>query len=317
MTLTPRDFAFDSMAAPEPESRFVSSSTFAPLVMACSACCCCADLSPCAFWISTGTPRSSKAFCRSGRSAFSQRSEDFVSGSRTATFCASPPPPPPPPLDDESSSSPPQPANTAIPIARALSANAVLLIPCHLSSSKLFSSETDLPANCRGEPVASPPSGRREAVGQCPVGPAEHEDERAEELSALPQLSGDDADVVRGRRDRVARDRFAKWIEQQRAGLRQLAADDEQLGVELVAEGRRRDADEARCVGDHALAGRVAAARQLDEPVDRQRVAVLAAEQVQEGVGARVRLQASPVAAPAERAVLVDEHVPDLPGGPP
>ena len=53
------------------------------------------------------------------------------------------------------------------------------------------------------------------------------------------------------------------------------------------------------------------------EPVDGQRVAVLAAEQVQEGVGAGVRLQAAAVAAPAERPVLVHEHVADLPRGPP
>jgi hypothetical protein len=40
MTFTPWDAAFASIAAPEPESRFVSNRTFAPLVIACSACCC-------------------------------------------------------------------------------------------------------------------------------------------------------------------------------------------------------------------------------------------------------------------------------------
>jgi hypothetical protein len=40
MTFTPCDFAFAAIAAPEPESRFTSSSTFAPFVIACSACCC-------------------------------------------------------------------------------------------------------------------------------------------------------------------------------------------------------------------------------------------------------------------------------------
>ena len=87
MTLTPWDLALASMAAPEPESRLTSRRIFAPLVMACSACCCCVDLSPSAFWIVTGTPASSNAFSSSGRSAVSQRTEDFVSGSRTATFC--------------------------------------------------------------------------------------------------------------------------------------------------------------------------------------------------------------------------------------
>src|SRR3954462_7477346 len=93
MTLTPRDLAFAWMAAPEPESRFTSSSTFAPLVISCSACCCWVDLSPWAFWISTGTPACLNACCRSGRSNDSQRTDDFVSGSRTPTFCALSPPP--------------------------------------------------------------------------------------------------------------------------------------------------------------------------------------------------------------------------------
>src|SRR3954462_15819439 len=108
MTFTPCDLAFASMAAPEPESRFTSSSTLAPFVIACSACCCWVDLSPWAFWIVTGTPAWSNAALSSGRSAVSQRTDDFVSGSRTATLPAElllalllllllllPPPPPP------------------------------------------------------------------------------------------------------------------------------------------------------------------------------------------------------------------------------
>src|SRR3954447_15640479 len=106
MTFTPWDLAFASIAAPEPESRLTSSRTLAPLVMACSACCCWVDLSPWAFWISTGTPAALNAWVRSGRSAVSQRTEDFVSGRRTATLSADPllllellllllPPPPP------------------------------------------------------------------------------------------------------------------------------------------------------------------------------------------------------------------------------
>src|SRR5690349_21883905 len=92
MTLTLCDAALASMAAPEPESRLTSSSTFAPLVMACSACCCCVDLSPCAFWIWTGTPACWNAFCSSGRSTWSQRTEDCVSGSSTATLPGFEPP---------------------------------------------------------------------------------------------------------------------------------------------------------------------------------------------------------------------------------
>src|SRR3954452_16260336 len=107
MTLRPWDFALASIAAPEPESRLTSRITFAPLVIACSAGCCCVDLSPWAFWIVTGTPADLNACWSNGRSAVSQRTDDFVSGSSTATLSAEllllllPPlllPPPPPPL---------------------------------------------------------------------------------------------------------------------------------------------------------------------------------------------------------------------------
>src|SRR3954464_14090538 len=106
MTFTPWDFAFASIAAPEPESRLTSSRTFAPFVMACSACCCWGDLSPGAFWMGTGPRAALNACWSNGRSAVSQRTDDFVSGSSTATLSAEllllllpllllPPPPPP------------------------------------------------------------------------------------------------------------------------------------------------------------------------------------------------------------------------------
>src|SRR5215208_460087 len=117
MTLTPWLAACASIAAPEPESRLTSRRTFAPLVIACSACCCWVDLSPSAFWISASTPASSNAFFRNGRSTVSQRTEDFESGSRTATLPTSPPPLSlealPPPLLPPLSSSSPQPATMA------------------------------------------------------------------------------------------------------------------------------------------------------------------------------------------------------------
>src|SRR3954453_20396155 len=85
MTLTPRELALASIAAPEPESRLTSSSTFAPLVIICSACCCCVDLSPSALSMIALTPAASNAFLSSGRSTVSQRTDDLVSGSRTPT----------------------------------------------------------------------------------------------------------------------------------------------------------------------------------------------------------------------------------------
>src|SRR5215217_1093329 len=122
MTLTPCDFAFAAIAAPEPESRLTSSRTLAPLVIACSACCCWVDLSPSAFWISFSTPAASKACFRNGRSTVSQRTDDFESGSRTATLPGFSPPPllPEEPLLLESSS--PQ-AATAIEQPTAIVAN--------------------------------------------------------------------------------------------------------------------------------------------------------------------------------------------------
>ena len=113
MTLTPCDLALAAIAAPLPESRLTSSSTFAPFVIACSACCCWADLSPSAFWISDSTPALSNAAFRNGRSTVSQRTDDLESGSRTATLPAFAP------SDDElalpplSLSSSPQPAATS------------------------------------------------------------------------------------------------------------------------------------------------------------------------------------------------------------
>src|SRR3954447_4007635 len=92
MTLTPWDLALAPIAAPEPESRLTSRSTLAPLVIACSACCCCVDLSPSAFSIVDSTPAASKACLSSGRSSVSQRTDDFESGSRTATLPGFAPP---------------------------------------------------------------------------------------------------------------------------------------------------------------------------------------------------------------------------------
>src|SRR4051794_15195365 len=86
MTLTPCDLALAAIAAPEPESRLTSSSTLAPLVIACSACCCWADLSTSALVMVDFTPAASNAFFRNGRSTVSQRTDDLESGSSTAAL---------------------------------------------------------------------------------------------------------------------------------------------------------------------------------------------------------------------------------------
>src|SRR5215217_802656 len=128
MTFTPCDFAFAAIAAPEPESRLTSSRTLAPLVMACSACCCWVDLSPSAFWISFSTPAASNACFRNGRSTVSQRTDDLESGSSTATLPGFSPPPLEP-LDELplELSSPPQPATaSAHPAATVAASHAPL-----------------------------------------------------------------------------------------------------------------------------------------------------------------------------------------------
>src|SRR3954468_1509095 len=126
MTFTPCDFALASIAAPEPESRLTSRITFAPLVIACSACCCWVDLSPWAFWMVAGTPAALNACWSSGRSAVSQRTDDFVSGSSTATLSAEllpllllllPPPPPPLSLPPQAAT-PNERAHSALAMAR-------------------------------------------------------------------------------------------------------------------------------------------------------------------------------------------------------
>src|SRR3954469_20074187 len=88
MTLTPWDFALASIAAPEPESRLTSRITFAPLVIACSACCCWVDLSPCAFWIVTGTPADLNDAWSNRLSAVPRRTGGFLPGKHTATLSA-------------------------------------------------------------------------------------------------------------------------------------------------------------------------------------------------------------------------------------
>src|SRR3954470_6397254 len=113
MTLTPWDLALAAMAAPEPESRLTSSSTLAPLVIACSACCCWVDLSPSAFWIVASTPAALNAWPRNGRSTVSQRTDDFESGSSTATLPGFLPPEPELPESDLLELSLPQPATAS------------------------------------------------------------------------------------------------------------------------------------------------------------------------------------------------------------
>src|SRR5215210_7860683 len=155
MTLTSWDLAFAAMAAPEPESRLTSRSTLAPLVIACSACCCCVDLSPSAFWVVASTPAALKASPRNGRSTVSQRTDDFESGSRTATLPAFSPPPPPPPEPLLELSSSPQPATASAQPAATLAMNHAplrmgFLLLIGVNSSSLLFTATPPPGGAGG-----------------------------------------------------------------------------------------------------------------------------------------------------------------------
>src|SRR5437588_2983014 len=79
------------IAAPLPGSRSTSRITFAPLVIACSACVRWVLGSPCALTIVWVTPAAVSALSRYGRSNCSHRTDDCVSGSSTATSALLPP----------------------------------------------------------------------------------------------------------------------------------------------------------------------------------------------------------------------------------
>src|SRR3954451_8872297 len=83
MVLTPCALAFSSMAAPESESRLTIARTVTPEVIMLSAICVILSASPSAFWMSYLTPAALNAASSAGRSAVSQRTDDFVSGRMT------------------------------------------------------------------------------------------------------------------------------------------------------------------------------------------------------------------------------------------
>src|SRR3954468_2267366 len=253
MTLTPWDLAFAAMAAPEPESRFTSSSTFAPFVIACSACCCCVDLSPSAFEIVTGTPAASKAFFRNGRSTVSQRTDDFESGSRTATLPLSPPPPPPPaaPLVPPLSSSP-QPTKTSAPVAAISAAISHARYRMGFLLLDGFSGGWGLSRGLR-----------REARGEGAVGFAHHERDRTQDLCPVAEHAGDHPGRFRGRRQRRLGDRLPYTVEQQVTGCREVSSDHEQLRIQDVEQHRRGPADGPARVGDHPATPEVAPTGEL------------------------------------------------------
>ena len=99
--------------------------------------------------------------------------------------------------------------------------------------------------------------------------------------------------------------------EQQLSGAGQLAPHDHALRVDQVAQIGRRDADVPARVRDRTDAAGVAGHR-LQHHIAQLQAAEVIAQLVEDGRPAGDRLQASPVAAAAERAVLADRGVPEL-----
>ncbi len=75
---------------PEPGSRLVTRTTFAPLARHWSACETCFWASPSAFTTVAAILAFLKAAMNVGRSCVSQRTDDFVSGSRTQAWMSAP-----------------------------------------------------------------------------------------------------------------------------------------------------------------------------------------------------------------------------------
>src|SRR6188768_1861771 len=121
MVLMPWACAFFKHAAPEALSRFVVMRTLTPaLIMPSHSVPNLATL-PCAFWMSALTPASANAVVRYGRSLFSQRADDSVSGRITPTATS---PAAADELDDEDEEPPlePQAVRSKEPTATAVSA---------------------------------------------------------------------------------------------------------------------------------------------------------------------------------------------------
>ena len=301
MTLTSWDLALAAIAAPEPESRFTSRSTFAPLVIACSACCCWVDLSPSAFWISDSTP----AACRTPAAGTAGRPSP--SARTTWSPAAARRPCRPPRRHRRRRSSRARVVVTATCDRQratcrdgghepCTSTHGVLLLIGLISSSELV--------------TVPPPSGEgggrdRPRRGRARWRRAPRRGRRASRRRRWPPArpwGARTARATRARRRAAAR------------RVREVAADDQQLRVEHVHERRGGLADRAPGVGDHAPAAEVALARQPHDRAPVEAVAVAAPQQLGQRVGAGDGLQAAAVAAAADRAVGVDEHVAELAG---
>jgi hypothetical protein len=137
------------------------------------------------------------------------------------------------------------------------------------------------------------------------------ETEGPHESGARAQLAGDDLGSRGEARGEGAVDHLPHRAQQQLAGARQVPADDDARRVEDAGDIGRGDADVRARLGDGADADIVAGHGPHDDVAELEpRVAGL--EPLDDGVSSRDRLEASEVAAAAQRAVLDDHGVAEL-----
>src|SRR3954447_26204005 len=224
--------------------------------------------------MSASTPASWKAFVRSGRSAPSQRAEDAVSGRITPTFCFF--------CEDELGfellfefdDEP-----LSLPHAATVKPSAT--VTAHATRARCFMWFSPS-SGCRRWRLSANSKYSRPNVQvsrRCRLRyPPEHERNRAQHLGALAQRTLQDLHVIGRRADRAAPQRLAQRPEQQLARGPQIAADDDLLGVEPVAQRGHRCADRAAGVDDRARAAGVALQREAHGVVERELVAVHVAQ---------------------------------------
>src|SRR5205823_4407034 len=126
---------------------------------------------------------------------------------------------------------------------------------------------------------------------------------------------GDDLHVARRAGNCVALDRGPQRLHEQIAGGAEAATDNHALRVEEIAQARGGAPDGGAGVGDHPGATEVAALGELEHLPKVEVGAVAAAQRVDDPLLAGERLEAAAVAAAADQAVLVEDHVPDLARG--
>src|SRR3954452_9187656 len=313
MTLTPFDAALFSIAAPEPESRLTSRITFAPLVIACSACVCCVCALPCALVMLYVSPAFLNAADRNGRSAVSQRTDDCVSGRSTATtafacLLAVPPVAVATTIVSETTAAT---TSSAVDLRKNLLNVSSSLIRSTLTlNTRLLNPRAR--ASFHGSSdccllVQNGETGRPHEIRVC-----DHERQSAEHLRALSEHTRLHLDGARGSRLGETVERVADPVQQRIPGGAEVAADDHGGGIEVVAEVGEDAADREAGVVDDTASARIPGGDQLEQPAERQLGPVRLAQNREDGSRPGDRLEAAAVAAAADRTLRAHLDVSEL-----